>query len=53
MILKEALLLNPVQDEQVLHGSKSSDGFSQFIALAKIRAHVVLPTPRGPQNKNA
>jgi hypothetical protein len=25
----------------------------QFMVLAKIRAQVVLPTPRGPQNKNA
>jgi hypothetical protein len=27
--------------------------FSQLIVLARMRAQVVLPTPRGPQNKNA
>jgi hypothetical protein len=31
--------------------SPFSFGDRQFIVLANILAHVVLPTPRGPQNK--
>ena len=31
----------------------SGDGLEQFMALAKILAVVVLPTPRGPQNRYA
>ena len=27
--------------------------FKQLIVFARIRAQVVFPTPRGPQNKNA
>src|SRR5436190_5796265 len=36
-----------------LHASPSGCRFSQLIVLARMRAQVVLPTPRGPQNKNA
>ena len=32
-------------------GSPFSPGFWQLMVLAKIRAQVVLPTPRGPQNR--
>jgi hypothetical protein len=28
-------------------------GLKQLIVLARILAQLVLPTPRGPQNKNA
>ena len=31
----------------------SEEGFEQFIIFAKIRAVVVLPTPRGPQKRYA
>ena len=42
-----------MQELHVLHASPSGVRFSQFIVLARIRAQVVFPTPRGPQNKNA
>ena len=46
--------LSDEQLEQVLHGSGFSEArFSQLTALAKSRASVVLPTPRGPVNKRA
>src|SRR2546423_6801675 len=45
--------LNDLQEWQTLHASPSFLGFSQLIVLANILAQVVLPTPRGPQNKNA
>ena len=39
---------------QALHGSKlPSLRFGQFKDLAKIRAVVVLPTPRGPEKRYA
>jgi hypothetical protein len=37
----------------VLQASPSGVGLVQLMVLAKILAHVVLPTPLGPQNKNA
>jgi hypothetical protein len=46
-----------VHDVQALHGSApfcSPDARrSQFSALARMRAVVVLPTPRAPENKYA
>src|SRR5258705_4686243 len=42
-----------MQDWQTLQASPSFVWFSQLIVLAKILAQVVLPTPLGPQNKNA
>src|SRR6476661_9189173 len=41
------------QEWHSLHASPSLLGFSQLIVFASIRAQVVLPTPLGPQNKNA
>jgi hypothetical protein len=41
---------------QLLHSLQASVlfcRFSQFMVLANILAQVVLPTPLGPQNKNA
>jgi hypothetical protein len=46
-------LSKEIQELQTLQASPSGVRFSQLIVLAKILAHVVLPTPRGPQNKNA
>jgi hypothetical protein len=42
--------LNAWHMAQVLHGSPST-GLRQFIAFARIRPVLVLPVPRGPQNK--
>ena len=45
-----------LKDLQLWHLSQASPSlveFSQFIVLARILAQVVLPTPLGPQNKNA
>lgn len=52
-MLKEAFSLNDLQEEHSLQGSTLLTGFSQLITLARILAQVVLPTPRGPQNKKA
>src|SRR5436190_641084 len=52
-IFKEMPSLKLVQELHVLHASPSGCRFSQLIVFARIRAQVVLPTPRGPQNKNA
>src|SRR4051812_26970305 len=41
------------QEWHLLQASPSFVIFSQFIVFASIRAQVVLPTPLGPQNKNA
>jgi hypothetical protein len=38
---------------QVLQASPSAVLFSQLMVFANILAQVVLPTPLGPQNKNA
>lgn len=46
-------LLKEVQLSQVLQASVSAVSWVQLIVLARIRAQVVFPTPRGPQNKNA
>ena len=35
------------------HGSPSAPRFVQFIAFARMRAVVVFPVPRGPENKYA
>ena len=40
-------------DSHWLQASPSAVGVMQLIVLAKIRAQVVFPTPRGPQNKYA
>ena len=53
IILKEALSLNDLQELHVLHGSTSFIGFWQLITFAKILAHVVFPTPLGPQKRKA
>jgi len=50
-ILKERWLLKELHDSHSLHGSASSLGFVQLIDFANILAHVVLPTPRGPQKR--
>ena len=41
------------QDSHSPQGSMSGPGCEQFIVLAKMRAVLVLPTPRGPQNRYA
>src|SRR6478736_9544168 len=51
--LNDALLLKLTHDSHSLQASVSGVKFVQLMVLAKIRAQVVLPTPRGPQNKNA
>ncbi len=45
--------LNVVQLSQALQASPSSGGLVQLMALARMRAHVVFPTPRGPEKRNA
>ena len=40
-----------VQDSHSPHGSPAGERRSQFSAMARIRAAVVFPTPRGPANK--
>ena len=45
--------LKATQDSHWLQASPSAVGVMQLIVLAKIRAQVVFPTPRGPQNKYA
>src|SRR5450432_1336276 len=52
-MLREVPLSNETQELQTLQASPSGDLFSQLIVFARILAQVVLPTPRGPQNKNA
>jgi hypothetical protein len=39
------------QFSQTPHGSPSAPRFRQFSALARMRAVVVLPVPRGPENR--
>src|SRR6202007_737343 len=46
-------LLKEVQLSHLSQASVSSVKLKQLMVLAKIRAQVVLPTPRGPQNKKA
>ena len=50
-ILYERPSSNDLQLSHSLHASPFSVGFRQLIAFAKIRAQVVFPTPRGPQNR--
>src|SRR5688572_28154121 len=45
--------LNDLQEWHWLQASPSAETFSQLMVFASIRAQVVLPTPLGPQNKNA
>ena len=52
-MFKEVPLSNDTQLLQILQASPSAVLFSQFIVFANILAQVVLPTPLGPQNKNA
>jgi hypothetical protein len=49
----ERCWLNDWHDSHWLQGSPFAVGLVQFIVLANIRAHVVFPTPRGPQNRKA
>ena len=52
-ILYDRCSLKATQDSHWLQASPSAVGVMQLIVLAKIRAQVVFPTPRGPQNKYA
>jgi hypothetical protein len=52
-MLNEEFKLNDWQLSHSLQGSLSWLSEKQLIVFAKIRAHVVLPTPRGPQKTNA
>ena len=52
-MLSEVPSLKDLQEWHWLQASPSGVGFSQLMVLARILAQVVLPTPRGPQNKNA
>jgi hypothetical protein len=49
----EVPLLKEVQLWHSLHASPSALTFSQLMVFARMRAQVVFPTPRGPQNKKA
>ena len=42
-----------LHDSHSPHASPSGVGFMQFTVRAKMRAQLVLPTPRGPQNRYA
>ena len=50
-MLYERCSANALQLSHSPHASPSAVGFMQLMALAKMRAQVVLPTPRGPQNR--
>jgi hypothetical protein len=52
-MFNELPLSKETQELQTLQASPSEVLFSQLIVFAKILAHVVLPTPRGPQKRNA
>ena len=52
-MLKELELLKLLHDSHWSQASMSAVGFMQLMVLAMILAHVVLPTPLGPQNKKA
>src|SRR6476659_2849005 len=52
-MLREVPSLKLLHELHLLQASPSGCRFSQLMVLARMRAHVVLPTPRGPQNKNA
>src|SRR5581483_2079362 len=51
--LNELPFWNETQEWQTPQASPFGCRFSQLMVLARIRAQVVLPTPLGPQNKNA
>ena len=51
MMLSERCSLKARHDSHSLHGSPSAVRCSQLMAFAKMRAIVVFPTPRCPQNK--
>src|SRR4030042_6736761 len=50
-ILNERDSLNVLHESHWLHGSASVPMRVQLMVLAKIRAHVVFPTPLGPQKR--
>jgi hypothetical protein len=52
-MLKEVPWSKEMHELQVLQASLSVVLFSQLMVFANILAQVVLPTPLGPQNKNA
>jgi len=52
-MLKDAFSSNETQELHLLHASIFDVRCSQLIVFARIRAQVVLPTPRGPQNRKA
>src|SRR5215471_19342314 len=52
-MLREVPSLKLLHELHLLQASPSGCKFSQLIVFARMRAQVVLPTPRGPQNKNA
>src|SRR5579875_553523 len=52
-MFNEVPSLNDLHEVHSLQASPSAVGCSQLMVLAKMRAQVVLPTPLGPQNKNA
>src|SRR4051794_4385713 len=52
-ILRDVLSLKRIHELHLLQASPSACKFWQLIVFARMRAQVVLPTPRGPQNKNA
>jgi hypothetical protein len=45
--------LNETQESQTSQASSCGVRLKQLMVFAKIRAVVVLPTPRDPQNKKA
>ena len=49
MDIVERCSLKARHDSHALQASPSAVGFKQLIVFAKIRAHEVFPTPRGPQ----
>ncbi len=51
MMLSERFSLNALHEGHSLQGSPSAVGLAQLMVFAKMRAHVVLPTPRDPQNR--
>src|SRR6478672_10342179 len=52
-MFNEVPSLNEMHDWHLLQASPSGVMFSQLMVFARILAHVVLPTPLGPQKRNA
>ena len=52
-MLRECPSSNVRQGAHSPQATRSSPRFSQLMVRARIRAQVVLPTPRGPQNRKA